>query len=466
MKTIERKLLVVFGGFIIAIILVELITNNFLLEKYYINENKEIFVKIGNDISTYYNEKLEDFEEYITSVDKEEGVSVFVIDNTGNIQYTSRTRRSYDEISKKMREIALQNKDMKGYTFGVFEDTSSYKSNYKITLTKRLEDGNYLILRKSTKGVQDSVDIANRFYIIVGFFIMFIGGGIAIYLSKRITKPIIEMSNVAESIAKLDFSKQVSYHAPDEVGQLATSINTMSSRLSRNIEQLREDIEHRKQLFRNITHELKTPITVIKGYAEGLQYSVVDNIEDIHEYCAVIVEECNQMNALVHEILSYSELEWSKTNVDKTSFSLETLVNGLVERYENIMNSKEIQFASHIDSRETIYTDYQLLERLLNNYMMNAINHVNDCKKIELTVKEYKEFVIIEVFNTGEPISEEDESKIWKVFYKGMDSANSEGENYGLGLSIVKTISDILQLTVGVRNEDDGVSFYVLIPIN
>lgn len=466
MKTIERKLLVVFGGFIIAIILVELITNNFLLEKYYINENKEIFVKIGNDLSTYYDEHLEDFEEYITSVDKEEGVSVFVINDKGTIQYTSRTRRSYDEISKRMREIALQNKDNTGYTFGIFEDTSSYKSNYKITLTKRLEDGNYLILRKSVKGVQDSVDIANRFYIMVGIFIILIGGVIAIYLSKRITKPIIEMSNVAESIAKLDFSKQIDYHKPDEVGQLATSINTMSSRLSQNIKQLREDIEHRKQLFRNITHELKTPITVIMGYAEGLQYSVVENIEDVQEYCAVIVEECNQMNALVHEILSYSELEWSKTNIDKTSFSLETLVNGLVGRYEKIMKSKEIEFASHIDTRKTIYTDYQLLERLLNNYIMNAINHVNGCKKVELTVKEYKDFVIIEVFNTGELISEEEESKIWKVFYKGMDATNSESDNHGLGLSIVKTISEILQLTVGVRNEEDGVSFYVLIPIN
>lgn len=466
MKTIERKLLVVFGGFIIAIILVEFITNNFLLEKYYINENKEDFVRIGNELSNYYDENLRDFEEYIISVDKEEGISVFVIDYAGNIQYTSRTRRSYEEISKRMREIALQNKDMQGYTFGIFEDTSSYKSNYKITLTKRLEDGNYLILRKSIKGVQDSVDIANQFYIMVGIFIALIGGGIAIYLSKRITKPIIEMSNVAESIAKLDFSKQVYYHAPDEIGQLATSINTMSSRLSQNINQLREDIEQRKQLFRNITHDLKTPITVIKGYAEGLQHSVVDNIEDIQDYCNVIVDECNQMNALVHEILSYSELEWSKTNVDKTSFSLVTLVNGLVERYENIMETKGIDFVARVDVSGRIYTDYQLLERLLNNYIMNAMSHVNDCKKVVLTVKEEKEFVAIEVFNTGNPISEDEESKIWKVFYKGIDSSNSGSNSHGLGLSIVKTISDILQLTVGLRNEGDGVCFYVLLPKN
>lgn len=467
MKTIERKLLVVFVGFIVSIILMELITNNFLLEKYYINKNKEIFVDIANEIRTYYQEEnLQDFEDYIISIDKEEGISVFVIDGDGNIQYTSRKKRHLEEISKKLHEIALQNKDMQGYTFGILEDSSSHKSNYKITLTKRLEDGNYLILRKSVKGVRDSVSIANRFYIIVGGFTILIGCGIALYLSKCITKPIIEMSNVAESIAKLDFSKQVDYHAPDELGHLATSINTMSSRLSQNINQLREDIEHRKQLFRNLSHELKTPITVIKGYAEGLQYSVVDNIEDIREYCNVIVDECDQMNALVHEILSYSELEWSKSNVDKTNFSVLTLVNGLVRRYENIMKKKEIEFVSQIGTSQRVYTDYQLLERLLNNYFINAMNYVNDGKKIVLTLKEENGFVVCEVFNTSEPIPGEEINKIWKVFYNGNTTSHSGNSSHGLGLSIVKTIADILQLTVGVRNEEDGVSFYVLIPIS
>ena len=139
-------------------------------------------------------------------------------------------------------------------------------------------------------------------------------------------------------------------------------------------------------------------------------------------------------------------------------------MNGLVERYENIMETKRIDFVARIDVSGSIYTDYQLLERLLNNYIMNAMNHVNDCKKVVLTVKEEKEFVAIEVFNTGNPISEDEESKIWKVFYKGIDSGSSE--SHGLGLSIVKTISDILQLTVGLRNEGDGVSFYVLLPKN
>lgn len=441
--------------------------NNFLLEKYYIKENKELFVDIGNQISSYYeNQELEDFDDYIIAIDKEEGINVYVINPVGDIQYTSRKKRRMEEISKKLREIALENEDMKGYTFGILEDQSSNKSNYKITLTKRLEDGNYLILRKSVKGVRDSVTIANHFYLMVGAFAIIIGGGIAIYLSKRITKPIIEMCNVAESVAKLDFSKQVDYQAPDEIGHLATSINLMSSQLNQNIDKLREDIEHRKQLFRNISHELKTPITVIKGYAEGLQHSVVDSIDDINEYCNVIVDECNQMNALVHEILGYSELEWSKTNVDKTCFSVVTLMNGLVERFDNIMKAKEIEFVSQISTSRNIYTDYQLLERLLNNYLINAMNHVDDNKKILLTVKEENEFVICEVFNSGASIPDEDKNKIWQVFYTGNISNHSRSSSHGLGLSIVKTIADILQLTVEFRNEEDGVSFYVLIPIN
>ncbi|WP_310605239.1 sensor histidine kinase [Anaerosporobacter sp.] len=466
MKTIERKLLVVFGSFIVAIILVELITNNFLLEKYYINENKEIFIAVGSEISDNYDGQVQDFEEYITSIDKEEGISVYVIDGEGTILYTSRTRHYYDGISKKLQEIASENKDMEGYTFGILEDTSYYRSSYKITLTKRLEDENYLILRKSIKGIQDSVDIANRFYIMVGIFIAIVGGGIAIYLSKRITKPIIEMSNVAESITKLDFSKQVDYHAPDEIGQLATSINTMSSQLNQNINQLRDDIEHRKQLFRNITHELKTPITVLKGYAEGLQYAVVDNIEDIQEYCGVIVDECNEMNTLVYEILSYSELEWSETSINKTSFLMGTLMKELMERYEKVMEANEIQFVSHIDTSQRVCTDYQLLERLLNNYIMNAINHVDDDKKIVLTLREEKEFVVCEVYNSGKAIPQEEANKIWQVFYKGISSNSSENVGHGLGLSIVKTIADILQLTVGFRNEESGVCFYVLIAKN
>jgi signal transduction histidine kinase len=173
------------------------------------------------------------------------------------------------------------------------------------------------------KGISESVAIANQFYIVAGLIIILLGGLFIIIFSKRITEPIVEMSNVAESIANLDFEKRVSSDSRDEIGSLGRSINRICEKLSASMNSLQQDVERRKQLVRNISHELKTPIGVIKGYAEGLKYGVVEDKDKTSKYCTIIATESDRMDRMVRELLNLSVLESGMFQIKIHRFNLE-----------------------------------------------------------------------------------------------------------------------------------------------
>jgi two-component system, OmpR family, sensor histidine kinase VanS len=331
----------------------------------------------------------------------------------------------------------------------------------------------YYVLTISFQSITDSIRIFNTFTIFVGVIFM-IASFVAMYfISYRFTNPILQINKIAEEISNLDFSNKVDVQSDDELGALGDSINRMSTQLEQNIKDLQttndklakeilfktEVDDMRREFIASASHELKTPLALILGYAEALKFKDLD--EDTHnEYLSIITDETNKMNRLVMDLLQLSQLESGNTEVEMNEFGLRGLVDDTINLFHLVLQEKNITVATEIEDAN-VKSDYSQLQTVLTNFINNAINHVDDKKTIKITVNTTKNKAIrVSVFNTGIQIPEDEIKHIWDSFYK-VDKARTRAYGgQGLGLSICRTTLDLLGYPYSVINHEDGVEFY------
>lgn len=467
MKTIRTKLSVIFIVGMSFLMLSGIILNSLFLERYYIYKSKGSFIDINNKINNEYPHNRKNFFNFINQIDRIDGISTIIIDENYNVKYSSlqqKSEKGEEKLPREIEDIIVQNKSKlsKVYVYVVIEKPNDQAP--KLAFVSKMKSGEIIILRKSMKGINESVAIANEFYIWAGIVIMTFGGVVVLVFANRITKPIVEMSNVAEEISNLDFSKRVILDSEDEIGNLGRSINKISEKLSASMNELRQDVERRKQLVRNISHELKTPIGVIKGYSEGLKYGVVEDKEKIKKYCNVISEECDLMDMMVKELLNLSMLESGMFHLTISQVDIGVLINNIADRFQPVFIEKEITLELNLKENLIISADYELIQRVVKNYIINAINHAEGIKKVKVTSEKKDEKIMISVYNTGKHIPSNELGNIWDVFYKVDKARSRQYGGHGLGLSIVKSIVELHGGVIGVENVDDGVRFYAEIP--
>jgi signal transduction histidine kinase len=322
--------------------------------------------------------------------------------------------------------------------------------------------------------MQESVIIANKFLAYVGIMSVIIGTLVMFYISKRFTKPIHQLAGIAKKMSDLDFDIKYEVTANDEIGELGCSINTLSEKLEKTISELKgannellSDIQNktqidemRKDFLSNVSHELKTPIALIQGYAEGLKDNVNEDEESREFYCDVIIDEAKKMNSMVQKLISLNKLEFGSNQVNFERFDIVALINTILNSTEILFQQKDV--ALHFEKYDPIYVwaDEYLVEEVLTNYISNALNHVDGDKIIEIKLIQEKDVVRIAVFNTGANIPEEELDKIWVKFYKVDKARTREYGGSGIGLSIVKAIMDSLNRECGVMNRETGVEFW------
>lgn len=279
-------------------------------------------------------------------------------------------------------------------------------------------------------------------------------------------------------MAKLDFSKKYRItDAEDEINDLGNSMNIVSNKLEKTIKELQKtnielekDIEEksridemRKQFISDVSHELKTPIALIQGYAEGLVENVVNDEESKKFYSEVILDEANKMDRLVKQLLELMKLEYGNRKFDNTNFNVVELINEVVKNSKLMHEEQNIKIEINSKDEIIVNADDFYIEQVLTNYFTNAIKHVqevNGKKLIRITVEERESKIRIIVFNTGKNIDEENLSRIWNRFYKVDESRNREDGGTGIGLSLVKAIMNNYGNDYGVENREDGVEFY------
>ena len=255
---------------------------------------------------------------------------------------------------------------------------------------------------------------------------------------------------------------------------LEASINIKSEILSNippvndvNIVELQKDIEKkiqidemRKEFLSNVSHELKTPIALIQGYAEGLQECINDDPESREFYCDVIIDEAGKMNNMVKKLLSLNQLEFGNDQVTMERFNITELIRGVVQSSQLLASQKEADLRFVQKNPVYVWGDEFKIEEVITNYVSNALNHVDYDKKIEVKIIQKGKLIRVSVFNTGEPIPQEDLDKIWIKFYKVDKARTREYGGSGIGLSIVKAIMDSMNQKCGVINYDNGVEFW------
>jgi signal transduction histidine kinase len=451
----------------ISLVLSGILLNSIFLESYYIYKNKGVLISESEKIKDeYINSKGTNFE-YADIIQNVEGINAIIVNKDFNIQYNSLWKKSSDEeksLSRQLRKDILDNekKLLKKYVYYIDEKENA--QNTRLVFVSKINDEDYIILIKSVKSIHQSVVIANEFYIIAGLIVIIIGSIFILIFSSKITKPIVQMSNVAENISNLEFDKVINVMSEDEIGRLGNSINKISHKLNSSINELKQDVESKKDLIRNMSHELKTPIGIIKGYAEGLKYGVADDKEKMDKYCTILVDECDRMDKLVKELLNYSMIEGGMIKLNITTFNIDELMSKIIERFTPAFHEKNINFNLNCVKNYIVSADRDMLEKAINNFITNAIDYVNEKKVIEVVVKNEENKIRISVYNTGENIHQEELNKIWDVCYRIDKARSRKYGGHGIGLSIVKLIVDLHGGTVKVDNIEDGVKFSLEIP--
>lgn len=347
-----------------------------------------------------------------------------------------------------------------------------------------LSDGEtFFYMESPVEAIKEATTFFNGLLLKV-FIIAIIVGSIVVYLiSAKISKPIKDLANVSKKMTELDFSAKYDnkYNRKDEIGILGDSMNDLSSKLEDTIENLKdanakltEDIHRKEKLdimrqefVANVSHELKTPIAIISGYAEGLVSGIADSKEDRDYYCEVIMDETGKMNKIVRQLLNLSSIEKGNEEIELEDINLANLVSGLINSLGAMTKEKDLNIKVDIDSDITIKSDELKADEVIRNYLTNAINHVDENKLIKVYAENISgDKIRLCVYNSGTTLSDENLKLIWEKFYK-VDKAHTRSYGgSGLGLSIVKSISIQLGTECGayniVGNKDlkDGICFY------
>lgn len=414
-------------------------------------------------------------------------VSILVAQNTETLYFTS-TSNSPDMMFYMMDRILPrlypgQKAEFSTYqkiknVNGTYDLYESYDSRTKTSSIELIwndpENDVHILIRTSVESLQANVDIANTFLAYAGILVAVLVSLGVFIATKSFIRPVEELSDIAKRMSNLDFNVKYQVESNDEIGELGHSINLLSERLEDTISdlksannQLQTDIEQkvqvdemRKEFLSNVTHELKTPIALIQGYAEGLKDNISEDEESREFYCDVIIDEASKMNKMVKKLLTLNQIEFGNQMVELERFDIVALIRSVLESSDILLKQNEIRVQFAQTEPADVWADEYMMEEVVTNYLTNAIHYAKYEKVIDIRVTKQEKCVRVSVFNTGDPIPQEDIDKIWIKFYKVDKARTREYGGSGIGLSIVKAIMESHNKPFGVVNHSNGVEFW------
>ncbi|MBP3617415.1 MAG: HAMP domain-containing protein [Lachnospiraceae bacterium] len=355
--------------------------------------------------------------------------------------------------------------------FSLFD--ARMESKY-IELVGYLDSGEIILMRSNVESMQESVRVANKFLVYAGLASAIVISVIMFFAGRRFTRPILKLADISKQMSELNFDVKYEVKGRDEIDTLGNSMNVLSEKLEKTISELKSanselqmDIDRktqaeevRKEFLSNVTHELKTPIAVIQGYAEGLKDNISESPEEREFYCDVIIDEAAKMNTMVKKLLTLNQLEYGITPPEFCRFDLTEVIRSVLVSME--IMAKQNDVTVHFEQEEPVYVwaDEYMVEEVLTNYISNAFHHVAGAKIVEVKLIPMGEIVRIAVFNTGIPIPAADLQNVWQKFYKVDKARTREYGGTGIGLSIVKAIMEAHNRAYGVKNHASGVEFW------
>ena len=531
---------VLFFLLMIGTILLSFLVNTLFLERYYLEDRKRALVGVYDELQKASVLQLlttDDFDVSLRESLRQGNMSLLVMDsNTSTLKVWSADERLMEErlyanifgmtpvltsgqsgsLEKYYDDVRTDREDIYGedpeeeyeeneddetiddplyyaefVITQILEEEQPYTINVVLDRRARsrsiemwgpLGESSFFLLRTPLEDIRSSAAAANRFFGYVGLLLAVTGTFLAVWLSRRITEPLRQLTDISVRMKELDFSAKYDGKNHTELDILGSNMNELSQKLEETISALRtanndlqRDLdrrnrqeEMRQEFLSNVTHELKTPIALIRGYAEGLQDGIADDPESRSFYLDTIVEESDKMNVIVQKVLQLNQLEFGDNSVAMERFDIVDMIRNYLDSASILARQENIKL--QFDRRSPLYVwgDPFMIQEVFQNYYSNALHHVEPRsqsgsepeKVIDIRCDVTDGKARITVFNTGRPIPEESLPHIWEKFYK-VDKARTRAYGgSGVGLSIVKAIMQLHHQAYGAENYDNGVAFW------
>lgn len=479
--SIKKQMIAIFIGLLACMVVALLVINMTFLEPYYIQNKEKSFREMYETLNQVAQDQSYSDEEVSSDVAKQaerNNLSFLIIDETTGNKYTNVYNQEmlFNQLLGYVINQSQQNAEILESTdaYQMLQAKDPWNETEYLVMWGNFEDGSQFLMRSPLESMRESAAISNRFLIYIGSVLILAAGALVWYFSKKLTDPIRELANLSDKMANLDFEAKYTSGGKNEIGELGANFNRMSSRLESTISELKKannsllkDIEQkekmeemRNEFLGNVSHELKIPIALIQGYAEGLKDGVNDDAESRDFYCDVIMDEAMKMNQMVKNLLTLNQLEFGDEDISFERFDLAALIRGVLQSMEILAQQDELKIIFRQESPVYVWADEFKTEQVVRNYVSNAFHHASGDKVIEVKIQKEGKKARTSVFNTGTPIPEEDLKHIWEKFYKVDKAHTREYGGNGIGLSIVKAIMESFHQEYGVKNYDNGVEFW------
>ncbi|EEL87484.1 hypothetical protein bcere0029_26770 [Bacillus cereus AH1272] len=418
-------------------------------------------------------ESLEGITAQIQSIPRKElDDAINRIENEGNvtIAYTS-INNSEDAINEELRMQLTKKRVALNKLWITKEEITKVKNlgqSNKIYDQEKIKssffakyiakDDMLILVGVSIAHSNEVIKTLNSFYLYILGFSLFLIIVLVWIFSKTITTPLNELSDVAEDISRLKF-KRTKVKTNDEIGDLANSINIMSDKLHEAHQDLTDRNDHLKRFMGDVTHELKTPIALVKAYSMGIK----DGLDD-GTYVDTIIKQTDQISNLIEELLRFSKLE--RDILQKEEFPIEPLVQSIIDKHKIELELKEINLQVNYNAGDAIvYADLNKMRMVFQNLISNAIKYTTN-QNIKIILEEKNDVVYFQIQNGIAAEGSKEIDKIWEPFYVLESSRSKEKSGTGLGLAIVKSILERHGFEYGVSVVDGEIQFYMYIERN
>ncbi len=479
--TIRFKYTMILVGVVASVILASWMFINLCLEPFYMQSKQRTLIQSHEQLESQLSNDgtvTDETKMYLRRIKENYNIEIFLWDSSQNVLYSSSNADALKNGNDPLSYILGRQQ-----TVQLLKSTDEYQINktydsnleaYYMEMFSTYTGGSFSIMRVPLQSIEETVNLVDRFHIYIALGVAFIGIVAAWFLTKNMTAPILRLSSLADRMARLDFTAKYEGGDDNEIGVLGRNMNHMSEQLEKTILELKtanlelkRDIEQktkidemRQEFLSNVSHELKTPIALVQGYAEGLREGISDDPESMEWYCDVIIDEASKMNNMVKKLLTLNQIEAGREQISMEHFDLISMIEGVLNSYRILIEQKEAQVELHSPESLYIWADEYMAEEVIRNYVGNALNHLDGERKISITVEKRDTKARIYVKNTGKPIPEEDIGRVWDKFYKVDKARTREYGGSGIGLSIVRAVMESHNCGYGVENQEDGVAFF------
>ncbi|KMT20983.1 sensor histidine kinase [Clostridium cylindrosporum] len=491
MKSIKIKLVVAIT-LILSIFFMGITVYSILFKPYYTNAKlKEMNLVTNELIKTLPTNDSDKISSYISEVSIKYNFQIDIIDTLDNENITSLNKND-----KTMGQFCYSGMNHGQKNRFKIQKNLGTKDDAKLSILRDMPTGvDFLASSKSfskylinIKTPISAIDDSLKKSLTLLFVILLPIGVLALiatyYFSTKFTSPIMAITSKALNLQNLNYTKPLDINSKDEIGNLSYTINCLSDRIESSLLELTEknqrlkeliykekkNDELRREFVSSVSHELKTPITVISGYAQALNSNIVVSDDDKSYYTNVICDEAERMEVIVNDLLDLYKLQSNTFKITLKEIELSTLLTTIINKLDFRFKENNIKLKTNINNA-MVLGDKVRLEQAIVNFINNALHHVDDKKIIEINLKITESTAVISVYNSGLPIPEENLDTIWSGFVRLDKVRNYKDKRVGLGLAIVDQIVKLHSGEKGVINKYSndnlysGVEFYITLPL-